>query len=1437
MKAKKPKNGIKVLISLVIALTMVSIPASVFASTGDGNNDGGAVQITADTLYGETGTPPYDPTTYGANEDNRHIEDNGWYDPYASDRGVRDIPPDVDVTYLNNPDPSKPHATAEQDVSVTVTNWDDEAHYAKIFLQVYEEVKFDPVTIWNDDMESCCVNWTAVDNDGDGVTWGRTEVRSNSPTHSWHNVQDCVTGTYVGNSNDSLISREIEIPEMCNGEKPTLIWVDFMQWLQGEISNDQDKYEDYGQVYYSVDGGDWVLLANYEDTSGEWLTSDPNNDSIEAWVPYYVNYDYDVDGNPLGFRIPFTQDNSTIRIMFQWHSDPGTQYEGWYIDDVVVRAQCGSLQELVGQYYKPVDSPEYLSAFNQSGFQKEVQFHLPFTPKDDTTYFFEAYSELIDADDVDDHYDFNGSYKVDSMTGATYWDPDNGVNESVYFGIWHDGQAEDISWDGVNTQIEMVGDSVDVPIVAHVSNQGTVTEPIPYTIEVRRTLTSTIFGEDFESGDTDYYVDQGYEVGYFSNPDCVLPHVATDMDAHSGSNAWYFGGEVCPDQNEGYYGSNMYCAFRTPEIDMSDYVGKVTTHFTYWVKYAINTSLGPSPGYTGSFDPGWADKWYFGVITQDGTYLFLSSTGTTGYSDWLQVESTNTPTLKSNWNDANPGSPWYPIEVTNPDGTGLVSWLQSIGYGDGQHIAFFWAMATDGANNNYPGVSWSGLYVDDLNLYMAGTGETVWSMDGVTEPLEPGEVSDDIEAIWHSESYCDYTPVIVTHVDDDWNTNFKGTDLAYMYNDEASGDNLYIYTEIYDEDFEASEFFVDPGEFSSEWSTDDNTFGTTDGVYWTVVSDGAPGWQENHYVWTGEEESGDSYYPTLVNEVLVPAGDDGIATFDMTDQTAVELRFDLWNEIETDFDYLTLEITNDSGDNWWTIAHWNNLTNATADMEQWMHYDMQLFNGTDYIQAWNLYEPAAPWWIPFYGGVPIPPVDWVENFSIVNVSITDEMSFRFHMFSDGGWDFKGAYIDNVELVCLTNETIPYDGTDKPWKWVADVMFEDDFENGLDKWLSIDPWTGSMWHVTDTCYYSGTHSAANFDPYPWSSYNKHLIDAAVNLSALGPSYYYYVFANGYAYDHSYGYYRNNADDKLVLDLDLSGVYQAWLKYMLNYTLNTTDVLSLEVSTDGGVTWKEITKYTTGDSGGWMNQTGTPPTGFDYNYGIDLSPYAGQPIKLRWRLVTDSSAVGEVQLDDILVTGKIDREAPETTAILGPATPDGCNGWYVSDVTVTLNAQDREMGETYYSIDGGAWLLYTGPVTIGIDGEHTISYYSVDAVGNVETTKSVSFKIDKTAPTGSITSPEAGYIYFFGRQLMPRILDKSKALIIGGLTATATASDATSGVGYVSFSTSSGGVEDAVSPYEYNLPFYFPFGSDTLTVSVTDNACNSANAGSVDYIKIL
>ena len=430
----------------------------------------------------------------------------------------------------------------------------------------------------------------------------------------------------------------------------------------------------------------------------------------------------------------------------------------------------------------------------------------------------------------------------------------------------------------------------------------------------------------------------------------------------------------------------------------------------------------------------------------------------------------------------------------------------------------------------------------------------------------------------------------------------------------------------------------------------------------------------------------------------------------------------------------------------------------------------------------------------------------------------------------------------MKITCHQNESRPYDGTDIPWEWVETILFEDDMESGPDKWVHMIQPTGSMWHLSDTCSYpddDGGQSAANFDPSPWSSYNEYMEGTYVNLVWLGPDYAHYgTFSNYFTYENSYLNYRNNADDKLILTVDLSGVYQAWLRYEVNYSVEAGfDYLVLEASGDDGSTWQELRRYT-GDSGGWIDQTLGASVGFEpYNYGISLNNYVGDELMLRWRLLSDGSVNDRgIQLDDVRILGKVDDAAPVTVASLNPATPNGCNGWYTSAVTITLTAQDDiGMGTTFYRINGGSWLTYTAPIAINTEGEFDIDYYSVDAVGNEETAKTVSFAIDRTAPTGSIGIPQTGYIYFFGRELMPRILVKDKALIFGGLIATASASDGGSGVHYVTFTTSAGSVEDAVAPYQYPLPFYL-FGSDTLTVSVTDMACNSASIGSVDFFKI-
>jgi hypothetical protein len=132
--------------------------------------------------------------------------------------------------------------------------------------------------------------------------------------------------------------------------------------------------------------------------------------------------------------------------------------------------------------------------------------------------------------------------------------------------------------------------------------------------------------------------------------------------------------------------------------------------------------------------------------------------------------------------------------------------------------------------------------------------------------------------------------------------------------------------------------------------------------------------------------------------------------------------------------------------------------------------------------------------------------------------------------------------------------------------------------------------------------------------------------------------------------------------------------------------------------------------------------------------------------------------------------IDSVAPISEHALDPAAPTGANGWYISDVTVTLTAEDGEedwqSGVDFieYRIDGGAW--QTGDTfVISTNGMHTIDYRATDNVGNVEDPNSFDIDMDQDGPTIDLTW-EAG---------------QGKNEIIF----TATCSDADSGMDYVEF----------------------------------------------------
>lgn len=106
---------------------------------------------------------------------------------------------------------------------------------------------------------------------------------------------------------------------------------------------------------------------------------------------------------------------------------------------------------------------------------------------------------------------------------------------------------------------------------------------------------------------------------------------------------------------------------------------------------------------------------------------------------------------------------------------------------------------------------------------------------------------------------------------------------------------------------------------------------------------------------------------------------------------------------------------------------------------------------------------------------------------------------------------------------------------------------------------------------------------------------------------------------------------------------------------------------------------------------------------------------------------------------------DGTPPTSTHEINPPYPDGENGWYISDIEVTICAIDPSIGcgysgsgvkEIRVRLNGGPWEIYEyNCVTLVIyedDDGILVEYYSVDNVGNEETIQSLTIKRDSTPP---------------------------------------------------------------------------------------------------------
>ncbi|MGF3584392.1 MAG: OmpL47-type beta-barrel domain-containing protein [Thermoplasmatota archaeon] len=182
--------------------------------------------------------------------------------------------------------------------------------------------------------------------------------------------------------------------------------------------------------------------------------------------------------------------------------------------------------------------------------------------------------------------------------------------------------------------------------------------------------------------------------------------------------------------------------------------------------------------------------------------------------------------------------------------------------------------------------------------------------------------------------------------------------------------------------------------------------------------------------------------------------------------------------------------------------------------------------------------------------------------------------------------------------------------------------------------------------------------------------------------------------------------------------------------------------------------------------------------------------------------------------------VDATKPQSTHTLTPAAPDGLNGWYVSNVKVKLTATDPEVNgvssgvkEIRYKIDGGAEQVYSTEFSVTTDGQHTVTYWAVDKVGNAESPNSVSFKIDKTKPEITLEYEVTGGNQWTGWEL----------------TFTATATDEMSGMDRVEFYLNYVLQETVTGPgptYVWVLPNYNPIIKVTIKAVGYDMAGHNA-----------
>ena len=1444
--------------------------------------------------------------------------------------------------------------------------------HLNIWKQIYDDI------LVSDFESHVFSDWVAIDGGGcvhpypDGDTWNISTARYHSAGQSMHVSK---TASYMKGANDTLRNRY-----PLNTHGGDCAEISFWFWVEGDYDSYPWKAYDYLTVYWIQKPHDGPeirhgpLDVKVVEPGPVWYWSQQTDWS--AWggdhgkplcynsggpAPVGSNYN-DPEWSKGILEIPDDWKCDQTFLEFVWKADCMTQFEGAYIDDIVI-------SRVINQGEKVYTAHEQVTL--APGEQKFVRFTPPWgecCPMEHGKYWIECR--------VKTHSNF-----VPDEVPEDDW-----IKDEVIIECHHDvGVTEVNVWPHKQSAGEVFSYLIPTNINFTVHNFSPYDDEFDVKMTVNNMAYEDIFIDDMEGGNL------GWDHTGFGGPD--LWHITT-RDAASPTHSW-----ACMESDAGFV-----------DNDMSNYLFSPTLNFE-----------GLKDAYV-CWDAKWAleagDYWYF-VIYDPYSNFLIGIGGNPSQYDWGKCSGQWLPDFDPDgdgmghpvWiGPGNAGTDYLIsgsgligarynqmcmdikgiIEDLNMDGP---SWLgiEMFGpEGDPEYRAGFgFALFTDGigreATCNVE--KWSGLYIDNVEVIGVKAGEIVaeetWH---VMLPGQGGEQTIETNYCWEG-IWGDFEVDIETLLETDCTPENNWMD---GYN--------HIYYKYWGDDVE-DYLYYDEHPYEDGWTHEDlQQQGDSN---WHIVNniDPVEGYQE--YWWCGIE--GDIFYGPNWNDCMVSPEFDlySLIPRDPWCEPAVQLTFRMCAHIDIG-DSFYVEASNDSGRNWQILEEWHGpwQSNCWHDIEilipkhkftEGFMFRFRFNSDGDYenkgvllddiiLQAlkgqchfnagveedfedgvippdWTIenYDGGATWEIHSSGDSSDPPN--AGNYYIIADSDYHGEAFDDEIFTpvmdlatltagtfvegatvsfDAHYQEYGANPDNEYGECRLyidgnlEETLGMWNTDvygfhaeydipivdglqisfyyntggDTWEWwfaVDNVIvsaewaefgdplawyFEDDAETGGNPlWALVPDYGGDLWHpycypiYHDPVY--GQFGAivspileacpdANYLPIsePWVIDNLPDYAGGDNTGEVNEHFWLCEKHHKDPYDDGlYTWpictytYLNNMDNILISpEIDLQGTYHAHVTFYYTGSLGIGDefwVMVREKNDDG--TWgpwnymrelnwlTDLVDYTTGTYTyyPWLpfNQLGDTynfvnPIKASPAFMLNLFSYVRDQaiIQLGFRLISDGAGVGPgIKIDHIGIDVKLDEVAPLTTCDISGTM--GCNDWYTSGVTVTLDATDDRVGvkETYYRIDGGAWQLYSERFQVSADGAHTVEYYSVDSVGNAEEIKTCqSFKIDQTNPTVALAMPESGYLYIGGRP----IFQIGRTIVIGDLTAQASASDATSGIDYVEFLVD-GEVKsaDLTAPYTFELPFSFLPSSHTLQVKAYDNACNTGTGTQTTYLKWL